>query len=614
MGDASADNLAHAAERDDAPKVSCVIIFLNPGAAFFREAVESVLAQTLRNWELFLCDDGSTDETTAIAKEYAARHPERVRYLDHPGHANRGMSATRNLGLRHATGDFVSFLDADDAWTPGKLREQAAILQNRPDAAVVFGPLLLWRSWTGKREDRGQDVLQPVGVPADSLVAPGALVTAYLRDEKVIPSGMMFRRGLLEAVGGYDDAFTGMYEDLVVTTKLLLRHPAYASGTCWYHYRQHAASCSTSAIKAKQHEAARGRFLRWMEAHLAETNLGDTAVRAALDEELAPFRRPLRTWLSRLPGRAVRFLDRHGTNLTKRLVGPAGRRWLRDRLERKPLTPPPGWVRFGSLRRTTPLSRGFGWNRGEPIDRHYVESFLKSHAGDIKGRVLEIGDASYTVAFGGDRVTRSDVLHAVEGNPAATIVGDLESGRNVPDGAFDCVILTQTVHCLYDVKAALTTAHRSLAPGGVLLVTLPGISQVSRYDMDRWGDYWRFTSRSAQRLFADVFGGEASVTVQPYGNVLAAVGLLHGIDRRELKPRELDEADPDYEVTIGVRAVRDRHLHSLPRYPGGGLGRGSLSDNAPVANERHGEPPPLPSPGVPGEGVREGPLRPETAR
>jgi SAM-dependent methyltransferase len=361
---------------------------------------------------------------------------------------------------------------------------------------------------------------------------------------------------LLEVVGGYDDSFPGMYEDLVVTTKLLLRHDAYASTTCWYHYRQHDRSCTASAAKMKREHAARGRFLRWMEAYLAESKLGDDAVRAALAVQLRPYRRPVRTWLRRFPGRTVRFLDRHMTNLIRRLVGPAGRRWIRDRMDRAPFTPPPGWVRFGSLRRVTPISRGFGWNRGEPIDRFYVESFLRAYAADIKGRVLEVGDATYTRAFGGGKVTRSDVLHAVEGNPAATIVGDLESGRNLPQGAFDCIILTQTVHCLYDARAAVENARRALAPGGVLLATLPGISQVSRYDMDRWGDYWRFTSTSAHRLFADAFGGEDRVQIETFGNVLAAVGLLHGLDRRELKELELAHVDPDYEVTIGVRAVR----------------------------------------------------------
>jgi SAM-dependent methyltransferase len=226
-------------------------------------------------------------------------------------------------------------------------------------------------------------------------------------------------------------------------------------------------------------------------------------------------------------------------------------------------------VRLGSLRRTTPISAGFGYHRGEPIDRYYIESFLTSHAADIRGRVLEIGDATYTRRFGGDRVTRSDVLHAVEGNPDATIVGDLESGRNLPAGAFDCIILTQTLLCLYNVRAAIANAKRALAPGGVLLATVPGISQVSRYDMDRWGDYWRFTSKAVRRLFAEAFGDEANVKVQTYGNVLAAIGLLHGLDRGELREEELAAVDPDYEVIIGVRAVRAAISHTpSPCTPG----------------------------------------------
>jgi len=150
-------------------------------------------------------------------------------------------------------------------------------------------------------------------------------------------------------------------------------------------------------------------------------------------------------------------------------------------------------VRWGNLRRIIPFSHVFGFDRGQPIDRYYIEVFLKKHSPDIHGRVLEIGDSGYTHKFGGDRVTRSDVLHAVPGNPQATIVGDLSTGECIPENVFDCMILTQTFLVIYDVQAAVVNAHCALKAGGVLLATFPGISQISRYDMDRWGDYWRFT-------------------------------------------------------------------------------------------------------------------------
>ncbi|HEX2973962.1 MAG TPA: methyltransferase domain-containing protein [Tepidisphaeraceae bacterium] len=194
-------------------------------------------------------------------------------------------------------------------------------------------------------------------------------------------------------------------------------------------------------------------------------------------------------------------------------------------------------------------------DRGLPVDRFYIEQFLSRYSSDIRGEVLEIGEATYSRRWGGNRVSGFHVLHAVEANPEATIVGDLSSGRNIPVGAFDCIILTQTLPFIYDIHGAVRHCHRALRTHGVVLATLPGISQISRYDMTRWGDYWRFTSLSARMLFTEAFG-EANVQVESHGNVLAAVSLLHGIPTEDLTAQELNERDADYEVTITVRAQK----------------------------------------------------------
>lgn len=210
-----------------------------------------------------------------------------------------------------------------------------------------------------------------------------------------------------------------------------------------------------------------------------------------------------------------------------------------------------------NLRSVTPVSRVFGLDRGTPVDRHYIERFLACHAVDIRGRVLEVGDNAYTRRFGGDRVTRSDILHAREGNRQATIIGDLATGAGIPSDAFDCIILTQTLLCIEDVQSAIAHVSRSLAPGGSVLATVPGISQISRYDMERWGDWWRFTTLSARRLFEFVFG-KASVTVAAFGNVLASTAFLHGLAAEDLTPAELSEHDPDYELLITIHAKKAR--------------------------------------------------------
>lgn len=216
----------------------------------------------------------------------------------------------------------------------------------------------------------------------------------------------------------------------------------------------------------------------------------------------------------------------------------------------------PRWVRWVGR---APVSRVFGLDRGkQSVARYYIDRFLSAHAEDVHGHVLEIGDSGYTVRLGGSRVTQSDVLHVQPGNPAATIVADLTRADAIPSSSFDCVILTQTLQFIYDARAALRHAARMLKPGGVLLVTLSGISQISRFDMDRWGEFWRFTSLSAQRLFEEFFPPD-HLQIRSHGNVLAATALLHGLASRELRASELDYVDPDYEIMITVRAVKPHH-------------------------------------------------------
>lgn len=212
-------------------------------------------------------------------------------------------------------------------------------------------------------------------------------------------------------------------------------------------------------------------------------------------------------------------------------------------------------VYWGNMRRISPISSRFGTDRGQPIDRYYIESFLEKHHTDIRGKVLEIGDPRYTSKYGGDRVTCSDVLHPVPDNPQATLIGDLQTGQGLASDTYDCMILTQTLLFIYDVQAAILHSYRTLSPGGVLLATFPGISQIVRSDMKKWGDYWRFTDASARRLFGDVFQPE-NIEVETKGNVLTACAFLYGLAAAELQPKELDFCDPDYQVIITVRALK----------------------------------------------------------
>ncbi len=243
---------------------------------------------------------------------------------------------------------------------------------------------------------------------------------------------------------------------------------------------------------------------------------------------------------------------------TASVVLPANvRLWLRARQRHYRLHwPRVGTVKDKSLWRVTPISRIFGADRGLPVDRYYIERFLSSHASDIRGLVLEIGDRNYTQKFGGGRVTRSDVVHVVGGNPEATIVADLTCADHIPSDTFNCIVCIQTIQMIYDVRAALRHLCRILKPGGVLLVTSHGISKIGRREgIDHWGEYWRVTAQSARRLFEESFPAK-NIEVKTYGNVLTAVAFLHGLGAEELRTEELDYLDPDYEVLITVRAVK----------------------------------------------------------
>jgi len=217
----------------------------------------------------------------------------------------------------------------------------------------------------------------------------------------------------------------------------------------------------------------------------------------------------------------------------------------------------------------TPLSRTYGFDRGLPIDRYYVEDFVRRFggapgyaAGCVQGRVLEIGGRSYVDRFGAwsnepatGKVHRVDVLHVDASNPEATIVGSLTDQDTLPADAFDCIICTQTLHVIYDIDTAVRMLHRALRPGGTVLVTVPGITASCRPDRDQWGDWWRFTEGSSRRLFAEVFGA-AQVHVEAHGNLTAAAAMLVGMAAEELPEHRLHLRDRDYDVLIGIRAVK----------------------------------------------------------
>jgi glycosyltransferase involved in cell wall biosynthesis len=278
------------------PLVSVVIPFFN-AEKFIEEAIKSVVTQTCDVWELLLVDDGSTDGSTLIAQRYAQLYPEKVRYLQHAGHKNRGACASRNVGIKEAKAEYIAFLDSDDVWFPNKLAEQVLILNSHPEAGMVYGSSLRWYSWTGNPEDRERDNMRRFGFPVDTMLRPPTYVVEYLRGNTPTPSpsNLLLRREVLDAVGGFEESFTGIYqayEDQGFLVKVHLKHAVYVSSRCWDLYRKHGESCVSVVNAEGKANVSKLYYLNWLEKYLSEQGLRNTEVWRLVQNELWPFRHP----------------------------------------------------------------------------------------------------------------------------------------------------------------------------------------------------------------------------------------------------------------------------------------------------------------------------------
>jgi SAM-dependent methyltransferase len=199
-----------------------------------------------------------------------------------------------------------------------------------------------------------------------------------------------------------------------------------------------------------------------------------------------------------------------------------------------------------------PVSRIFGFDRGQPVDRVYIERFLERHRELIRGRVLEVGDDTYIRKFGGSAVSRSEVLEVQSGNPTATYVDDFTTGQTLPTGAFDCVIVTQTLQLIFDLQAAIRTLGRIVAPGGAVLATVPFITQIQD---EQWRPSWcwSMSTSAARRLFAGAFE-EQLIEVSAYGNLTTAMAFLIGLAADEVPAPAFVRDDGDFPLIVGVCA------------------------------------------------------------
>ncbi|NDK54532.1 glycosyltransferase [Pontibacter fetidus] len=529
-------------------KLITVVIPCYNHAQYLSKAIESVLNQTYPHTEIIVIDDGSTDNTRAIAAKYAG-----VRYVYQQ---NQGLSAARNKGVEHSKGEYILFLDADDWLYPRGLEVNAAYLQQMKELAFVSG------------------LYDYVYIQENRIAAGGHTVKSdhYKRmlqgNYICMIATVLFRKKIFDEFV-FDTTLTSC-EDYDLYLKITLKYPVHHHSDKIAAYRIHKQNMSANipwmlqnaltVVKRHQQTIADGteRF-DYAASHRAWKNyyckklykkLQSKQARPTTDNQLMLLKYSPKLYLKYLPA----LLSRGLKSLLKQHAPIPALRWLHKANYIKRFTPPVGNVNPGDFLRQSPFSTRFGYDRGGPVDRYYIEHFLAKEAGCIKGRILEIGDDTYTRQYGGSNVTQSDILHIDNTNPAATIIGDLSQAPDIPDNTFDCIILTQTLHLIYDFKAALATCYRILKPSGALLLTTPGITPI---DQGIWKDtwYWSFTDKSVLRLLEDTFTG-GTIKVNALGNVYTAAAFLYGMGLQELTIAQLDHQDPHYQVIITAKAVK----------------------------------------------------------
>ncbi|SIR44375.1 glycosyltransferase [Pontibacter lucknowensis] len=529
------------------PLVSVVIPCYNQGH-FLAGAIESALTQDYPAVEVVVVDDGSTDFTKEIAGAYRA-----VKYVYQP---NQGLSSARNTGIKNASGDFLLFLDADDWLLPGAITTNVAYLLRHEQLAFVSGA--------------HHKVYVEEGLVKEETSQVSADHYLHLLQGNYIGmiSTVLFRKWVFSEFQ-YDTMLRNC-EDYDLYLKITRKYPVFHHQEKIAAYRIHTANMSNNIpamlggvlrvldrqkveLKSESEQKAylRGQEV-WRSYYCSELWKSLGQPKGTVSTESLQFLKLHR------PPLYYKYILKKNTAMFKAQVKKYAPAFTLRMLHSIGLynnhVPAPGAVELGDFDRVTPFSKEFGYDRGGPVDRHYIEGFLRSESQCIQGNVLEIGDNAYTLQFGGKQVTKSDILHVDSTNKAATYIGDISDAPHIPDSMFDCIILTQTLHLIYDFKAALRTCHRILKPGGVLLLTVPGITPI---DHGEWKDtwYWAFTDKAMRKVMDETFP-ESQVKVGTYGNVLTAAAFLYGMGLQEVPPTKLNFHDPHYQVIVTVKAQK----------------------------------------------------------
>ena len=525
-----------------------VVITTYNHAHFLAEAIDSVIGQNHPADEIIVVDDGSSDDPGTVV----ASRPE-VQFIRQ---RNQGLASARNTGLWAASSEAIVFLDADDRLLPNALEQGLACLARAPRSGLAYGG---YRRTDAEWRPIGEDRYHPVVDP----------YTDFLQVNLIgMHAAVMYSRDRLREIGGFDTSLQRC-EDYDVYLRMAQTHPIASHPNTVAEYRIHGANISLNnprdmlrwVLKVYERQKSfalarsdtakawhHGRSL-WRDHYSQDSLYSAKQAWMQSSHKLRAVSGLLNAMLMS-PRHAARMAMRA---VQRRLIDvvPSGVGYGRGRVRSAPAL---GRVRFGDLDRSHPIDNDYGFGRGTPIDRGYIEDFLSHHAKDIRGRVLEVGDNAYSRRFGGGRITHQDILHIDPSVTWATIVGDLAKPGVLPTAAFDCMIITQTLHLIYDMVSAVREIHRALRPDGVVLLTVPGISPIDRGEWhDSW--YWSLTEVSARRLFNNVFGAD-HVEVETQGNVFAATAFLHGLALEEVPRGKLSTKDLAFPVIVSVRAQK----------------------------------------------------------
>jgi glycosyltransferase involved in cell wall biosynthesis len=513
------------------------------------DAIESVYNQCVKDVEIIVVDDGSTDNTRAVAEAYPNVH-----YIYQ---VNGGPSSARNTGIDQSRGTYLVFLDADDWLVSDALNTNLAYLEREEAVAFVAGAHIQ----LNEQHQLMRRSCQPL-VEGDAYA--NFLVSNYV----VMHGAVMYRRWVFESFR-FDPSLRGC-EDYDLYLHVSRVHPVLHHDKLIAAYRKHTKSASTDFSLMIE----TGLLVKQRQQNNLKNEQERTYLARGMDYWKDFFCNPLYHELlnSKKPNReeSLAILYKHRRQLYFKYF--IEKRFMQLKAFIKSNSPKSflrllykaglykGYVQQykevakGDFNRVTPFSTVFGYDRGGPIDRYYIDNFLQLHAGYIKGRVLEIGDNEYTLRFGRVKVTKSDVLHVEADNPKATFVGDLCDTALLPADSFDCIILTQTLHLIYNYQEAVNNCYRILKPGGALLLTVPGISHIDHHEWKEiW--YWSFTEYSLKRILSGPFPAEG-VQIDTHGNVLVASAFLYGMGLPELTKEQVDYRDPHYQLTITALAVK----------------------------------------------------------